>query len=90
MFYLFVCSAILINTFIDLSAIEAALVWMALLCGHLVISYLGIVKHSEAARHRLRNEYRNRIDAIQQELLSVQPGKNKPTIALPGKKAAAH
>ncbi len=91
MFYLFICSAILINTFIELSVIEAALLWMTLLCGYVVTSYLGIVKHSERARHKLKNEYRSKIDEIQQELLSVHTGKNKPPIALPNKgKAAAH
>lgn len=91
MFYLFIFTAILINTFMDLSAIEAALLWMALLCGYLVISYLGIVKNSERTRHKLRNEYRSKIDEIQQELLNAQPDKGRPAIALPGKsKAAAH
>ncbi len=91
MFYLFVCTAILINTFMDLSAVETLLLWMALFCCHLGTSYLGIVKSSERVKHKLRNEYRSKIDEIQQELLNTQPAQNRPAIALPGKKkAAAH
>ena len=91
MFYLFICTAILINSFIELSVVESALLWLTLFCAYLITKYLGIVQHSARARHRLKNEYRSKIDAIQQELLSIKPGKGKPAMTLPAKgKAAAH
>lgn len=91
MFYLFICTAILINTLVELSVMEAALLWMTLLCGYLLTSYIAIVNSSARARHKLKTEYRSKIDEIQKELLTIQPGKNKPAVALPNKgKAAAH
>ena len=89
MFYLFICTAILINTFVDLSVPEAAFLWMALLCGYIVFSYLAIVKGSERVQSRLRHEYRTRIDEIQKELLTAKPATNPTAVALLEKKAAA-
>ena len=90
MFYLFICTAILINTFADISVQEAALLWMALLCGYIVFSYLAIVKGSERVQMKLRHEYRTRIDEIQQELLSAKPATTNTTAAaLLDKKAAS-
>lgn len=89
MFYLFICTAILINTFMDLSVQEAALLWMALLCGYIVFSYLAIVKGSERIQMKLRHEYRTSIDEIQNELLSANSTTaNAAAAALLDKKAA--
>ncbi|HEX9079463.1 MAG TPA: hypothetical protein VF795_07730 [Desulfuromonadaceae bacterium] len=89
MFYLFICTAILINTFMDLGVQEAALLWMALLCGYLVTSYLRIVKNSERVQMKLRHEYRSRIDEIQNELLSAKPAKGASVAARLDQKATA-
>lgn len=89
MFYLFICTAILINTFIDLSVVESALLWLTLFFGYLVASYLQIVQHTERSRCRLKNEYRSQLDEVQQELLTAAVGKNKPALALPPKGKAA-
>jgi len=89
MFYLFICTAILINTFIDLSVVESALLWLTLFLGYLVASYLQIVQHTERTHHRLKNEYRSQLDEVQQELLTAAVGKNKPALALPAKGKAA-
>ena len=91
MFYLFICTAIMINTFIDLSVAQSALLWLTLLCSYLTASYLEIVKNTERSRRRLSNEYRNQLNEVQQELMTAAAGKNKPAMALPAKgNAAAH
>ena len=77
MFYLFLCTAIMINTFIDLSVVESALLWLIFFCGYLVTSYLGIVQNTERSRRRLSNEYRRQLNEVQQELLTVKPVKGK-------------
>ncbi|TWJ16431.1 hypothetical protein [Geobacter argillaceus] len=77
MFYLFLCTAIMINTFIDLSVVESALLWLTFFCGYLVTSYLGIVHNTERYRRRLGNEYRSQLNEVQQELLTVKPVKGK-------------
>lgn len=89
MFYLFICTAILINTFIDLSVVESALLWLTLFFGYLVASYLQIVQHTERTQRRLKNEYRSQLDEVHQELLTAAVGKNKPALALPAKGKAA-
>jgi hypothetical protein len=91
MFYLFLCTAIMINTFVDLSVAASALLWLTLFLAYLVTSYLGIVQSTERSRRRLSNEYRTQINEVHQELLSSAAGKNRPAMALPAKgKAAAH
>lgn len=89
MFYLFLCTAIMINTFIDLSVVASALLWLTLFFGYLVTSYLQIVQHSERTRRRLKNEYRSKLDEVHQELLTAAVGKSKPALALPAKGKAA-
>lgn len=89
MFYLFLCTAIMINTFIDLSVVQSTLLWLTLFFVYLVTSYLQIVQHSERTRRRLKNEYRSQLDEVHQELLTAAGGKNKPALALPAKGKAA-